>query len=772
MNKMAKNCIFVKNTQYGGARCKLNNGFFKLLFLFIFLNLLSFASFGEVNCSLDENGKLTVSGTGKLLQINIENSGTDMNKITEVEIKDGVTSIGDYAFSICSNLTKITIPASVTQIDDGAFSNRINLKTVTFENGDSGEAPKLETIGNRAFSSCSNLTTITIPTGVTSIGDDAFSGCSSLTSIIIPVGVTSVKSGTFSDCSKLTTITIPTGVISIGDNAFSGCSNLTAVTFEGASKLQQIGKSAFYCCSNLTAIKIPVGVTSIESNAFLGCNSLNKIEVADGNNNYSVKNGVLFKIDETKKTVDLIFCERSVTTVTIPAGVTNIWNGAFNSCTKLTKIQVEAGNEKYIVNDEVLFEINDDGLYLICYPAGKLKPAGKLETEYTIPDAIEWMIGEEKVSKNVTKVKGDAFNSCTHLEKITIGKNVTEISDDENFFKNAFSDCTSLASIEVVSGNEKYIVNDGVLFEVNSWGELCLKCYPAGKTETEYTIPNTIDGKNVEINNARAFSGCTNLAKIQVEAGNERYEAIDGVLIDKGYGGGGKILYYPAARGEKNEKDKFCIYTTYEIPEGITEVAEHAFINSKLISIMVPKRCRYVMLDGSLGGDYIKCLYYKFSVGYSEKGSSISKYYLGKELTLKKRWVGDTYNEGRYRGVPKFTLLKHYEDQPDVELDEYLPNYYNGSKEIFYMTSCTFVDEEDGQQNVFDEYGKITEAAKKVATWEYKFLTFIEYSDSSMKYLIGEDPLAGYTSTADYKKQEKEEEQEGEKQEKEEQEES
>ncbi|MEG2450817.1 MAG: leucine-rich repeat protein, partial [Clostridia bacterium] len=90
-------------------------------------------------------------------------------------------------------------------------------------------------IGDAAFSGCSSLTSVTIPSSVTSIGNAAFSGCSSLTSFTIPSSVTSIGNSAFSGCSSLTSVTIPSGVTSIGDDAFYGCSSLT-IYAEAASQ--------------------------------------------------------------------------------------------------------------------------------------------------------------------------------------------------------------------------------------------------------------------------------------------------------------------------------------------------------------------------------------------------------------------------------------------------------------------------------------------------------------------------------------------------------
>ena len=222
-------------------------------------------------------------------------------EVTEVDISEGVTSIGDYAFFNCSGLTSITIPESVTSIGQRAFyncsgltkaefasieslckiqfgnleSNPLYYATRLYINGE--EVTEIDitegvtSIGNFAFCNCGKLTSITIPEGVISIGGNAFYRCSSLTSITIPNSVTSIGDGAFYNCGKLTSITIPEGVTSIGESAFLNCSKLTSITIpEGVTS---IGYSAFWNCSKLTSITIPESVTSIGAYAFMHCSN-------------------------------------------------------------------------------------------------------------------------------------------------------------------------------------------------------------------------------------------------------------------------------------------------------------------------------------------------------------------------------------------------------------------------------------------------------------------------------------------------------------------
>ena len=194
------------------------------------------------------------------------------SEFTHGDGKYEVIGIESSAFKDCSGLTSITIPSSVTSIGSYVFDGCSNLTSIIVKEGNpvydsrNGCNAIISKKNNQLIAGCKKTT---IPNSVTSLGSSAFSGCSSLTNMTIPNSVTSIGNSAFSGCSSLISITIPNSVTSIGNSAFSGCSSLTSITIPNS--VTSIGNSAFWGCSSLTSITIPNSVTTIGSAAFGSC---------------------------------------------------------------------------------------------------------------------------------------------------------------------------------------------------------------------------------------------------------------------------------------------------------------------------------------------------------------------------------------------------------------------------------------------------------------------------------------------------------------------
>ena len=176
---------------------------------------------------------------------------------------NSVTEIGKKAFEGCFGLNSLIVPQNVVYILNQAFSSCTNLKSITIDKGEQSLA-----IYNKAFQDCNNLVSISFGNRVREIRSGAFSGCTSLTTLTIPNSVAAIGDQAFSGCTSLTTLTIPNNVVSINDQAFYGCTKLTTVNIGNGVKT--IDNKAFYGCSNLTSLYLGNSITNIGIWAFYG----------------------------------------------------------------------------------------------------------------------------------------------------------------------------------------------------------------------------------------------------------------------------------------------------------------------------------------------------------------------------------------------------------------------------------------------------------------------------------------------------------------------
>ncbi len=200
----------------------------------------------------------------------------DCSGLKSLTLPAGITSIGYKAFWNCSGLTSLTLPASITSIGSRAFDGCIRLKEVRFCINDNLDTyltkdhPYIDVdCGIKYYINDKEITSIEIPSSVTTLGDCVFQGCSGLTSLNLPAGITKIGWNAFSGCSGLTSLNLPAGITEICDAAFSGCSGLTSLTLPAG--ITSIGRAAFYGCSVLTSIYVYAEkVPKIYSDVFVG----------------------------------------------------------------------------------------------------------------------------------------------------------------------------------------------------------------------------------------------------------------------------------------------------------------------------------------------------------------------------------------------------------------------------------------------------------------------------------------------------------------------
>ena len=471
-----------------------------------------------------------------------------------------VTSIGYGAFSGCSGLTSINIPSSVTSIGSNAFSWCSGLTSINIPNS-------VTSIGEWAFSKCSGLTSINIPNSVTSIGERAFLDCSGLTAISIPSSVTSIGYGAFYGCSGLTSIAIPASCeASIATGALAGCTGLTSINIP--SSVTSIGSNAFSGCSGLTSINIPSSITSIGYGAFSGCSRLTSISIPSS---------------VTSIGGEAFYGCSGLTSITIPSSVTSIGSYAFSGCSGLTSINIPSS----ITKIEYRTFSGCSGLTSIAIPSsvtsiGSEAFYGCSElTSIVIPTSCEASIATGALAgctgltsitipSSVTSIGYGALAGCTGLTSITIPSSVTSIGG------NAFSGCSGLTSITIpnsvtsieygafsgCSGLTSITIPSSVT-SIGSWA------FSGCSGLTSITIPNSVT--SIEYG---AFSGCSGLTSIAIP--NIITSIKDSVFF--GCSGLTSITIPNSVTSIENLAFSGCSgLTSITIPNSVTSIGERAF---------------------------------------------------------------------------------------------------------------------------------------------------------------------------------------------------
>ena len=377
---------------------------------------------------------------GMCTEIHVETKGELENELADYDYANieslkitGVLNDVDFLFiyRMMPNLKNLDIAeVNITALPTQAFYNSKNVEHLILPN-------TLITIGEEMFYQ-SDLRSVVIPTNVTTVGYSAFKRCSSLTTVTFEKE-SQLKTiggdyyyGAFSDCTALTSIEIPASVETIGNTAFSDCSSLATVTFEKGSRLKTIGNNAYYRCTSLTSIEIPASVETIEKKAFMHCSSLATVTFEKGSQLKTIAGD----------SYDGAFSDcTALTSIEIPASVETIEATAFKRCSKLATVTFEKGSQLKTIGGGYSSS-SHFGTYSDYY--GAFSDCSSL-TSIEIPASVE-------------TIEATAFKRCSKLTTITFEKGslLKTIGGGyySSYYYGAFSDCSSLTSIEIPASVE------------------------------------------------------------------------------------------------------------------------------------------------------------------------------------------------------------------------------------------------------------------------------------------------------------------------------
>jgi len=465
-----------ESTLFIGSGCLPYNNMTTLSLPNCKIELNDFA-FSNVSIPIEIPGVITVMGERALY-----NCGVTGN----IRLSEDITSLGDNSFS-GSDFTSISLPNTIMSIGESAFSNCTNLSSIVLPD-------KITAIEAKTFMNCISLTSISIPTGVTAIGESAFGGCSNLDTLVLPESLTSIGPSAFSSCSSLISISMP-GVKKIEDGTFNKCNSLEKIGF--GSGISEI-KKAFVDCYSLSAIHI--------SDLASWCNV--SFEDYDANPLYYAKH--LFLGDE--EATDIVIPEGvekiskyafirfdGLKSVVIPEGVTSIEERAFALCDSLTEVTIPSTVTSI---GEYVFGGSDNIQSFKCYIKEPVEYPYLLFTSKW--DVILYV---PKGSKALYE-SADGWKDFRNIVEMESEDDVPYILDEEN--KTAtlnYSDATE-KEVEI----QPSVTIDGEKYEVTAIGD---GAFENNTTMEKVTIPESVTSIG-----EKAFAGCTNLKVIYLYAEN------------------------------------------------------------------------------------------------------------------------------------------------------------------------------------------------------------------------------------------------------------
>lgn len=585
-------------------------------------------------------------------------AGSKISSVTKVRVPTmyrglPVTTIEASAFANCTNLITIEIPESITLISSvSPFAGCTALEAVNVYEVEGTTNPRYWSqdgvVIDNGLDQSATVSILLVPAARTG-------------SYRIPDGVTTLASGVFT-ASLITELIIPETVARIETEALYNCVNLTSIVFESGSANAQslvIGARAFFGSKLITEITLPARLSVIEltrntynaagslsgadmQDAFIGCSALANIYVEAGNKNYSAKDGLLYNANGTKilyapvkwapPEKDLVKADEEaeeqdpfVGAYVIPAGVTEIGDGAFLGTYNITNTSTGAGSLVYNTNlkklvvpnyvrtignsafygtsalTDVKFE--GDGLNNVTIGNHAFRSSGVKNLVFeegtkvsTIGDhAFRYAkLVDLTIPANVSKVGSYAFANMTTLKTVEFAENGVEISFSDNVFNGdtglttisfpstlkvlalgVFNGCTNLAEVIIAEENQYYTSVDGIVYDKAL--TTALFC-PKGKDVSNYRFPDTVttigDGF---LKGNTASKGTIYIGKNVEYIGNNAFESSGFTAIEFEEGGESKLVIC--------ERAFYAVkFTTVVLPARTSRIEKESFYGQSSVS--------------------------------------------------------------------------------------------------------------------------------------------------------------------------------------------
>ncbi len=634
-------------------------------------------------------GILLIEGAGDMADHDGWSSEAPWNNyrsyITTVLFSGEITSIGDNAFFGCENLTSVTIPYGVTRI------------------------------GCRAFMS-TGIESIDIPDSVTELDAEVFQNCYSLKTVTLPKYITVIEPILFQNCRSLQSIEIPDGVIGIGEAAFYGCESLKEVTLPDG--VTYLGLEAFACCSSLK-VYCPKSLTYIDKGFNDGYDIVLYVYENSYSHTYAQNYGIDFVlIDEGPAIIASGACGADGDNLT--------WT-LYEDCTLVID---GVGDMKYYGAGFTPWDSYKNIITTVIINDGVTKITSAAFCGFS-------MIKSVTIGNGVKTIGSSAFKDCSSLTNITIGNGLTSIESK------AFDNCRKVSKVHITDLTAWCNINFSGRISNPFWysGALYLNgviiqdlVIPDGVTKipnwafTDSHIKSVIIPDGVETIGYGAFYYCEDLLTVTIPESVtciENYafyncESLSVVYISdiaawcniSFVGDTSNPLYY-AKRLYFNGK----LVTELVIPDGVTSIGKYAFYsNIHLTSVNIPNSVTVINEYAFYNCTSLRDIVIPNGV------TSIGDYAFYNCLKLTSATIGNCVTSIGQRAFYACNNLKLR-----VYLDSYAEEYAQ-SNEMNYSIICDVVGDTDGDNVITNS--DVAMLVRYLSEWTFDHYEF-EMADST-----------------------------------------